>query len=661
MTTLVPLREVQRASGLTSRHIARMRRKLGTRPCPEGRRERNGRVQQVCPIDKLPVAWQKSLLEESPAIAPAAVERSAHATAEFRYRVIQPLLDNSTAAKVREAAAEQGIPERTLWRWISDYRQRGYNALAGKKRRDAGERRALTPEAIAWLRDSIREDGTAQLSAAELHRAYCEHVRWTKHRLARGESAGPLFPPVSRRTIYDWYSKDTSRSAKRLAQLGLKAFSDTEEPVSYRDYDSIGLLEYVVMDHRMLDIWSLVEDRKRGWRLIRPWVTAALDMRSRRWLAWTIIEVPSSDSIATVLKRVILDHGVPANVYWDNGKDFRCEWFEGPHQHHRRAPRIDGMRPAVGGVLGSLGIGVTHALPFRARSKNIEANFGRLSRMDRSLPVWCGNKPTARPDRFDRELLKAHRAWMESESPKRVFPTIDEVRDVYDEFFTELNHRPIDGPGMAAATPRGMEDVSPLAKWAELAPATKFTAADPQQVQFAFLRPLPRLITVEQSAISVKFGVKRFHYRLRGDTLGLMSLNGRQVEVRTDALDLETVAVYLDDGSQNRPFIGLADNAELRGMGTEDFLAEERERAAGRRMVRDHLERLPDLDDPYVGAVERSRRRSEMRGDTRRPPVHEVTLAQAMPLPVEVQRVAAAAVGDDGDDDGSFDQWGDVR
>ena len=78
-----------------------------------------------------------------------------------------------------------------------------------------------------------------------------------------------------------------------------------------------------------------MRDGKGVWKLGRPWITAAIDMWTRKWLAWFIVETPSSDSIAAVLKRVFLDHGLPEYCYWDNGRDFRSEWLEGRRTESR--------------------------------------------------------------------------------------------------------------------------------------------------------------------------------------------------------------------------------------------------------------------------------------------------------------------------------------
>jgi len=78
-------------------------------------------------------------------------------------------------------------------------------------------------------------------------------------------------------------------------------------------------------------------------------------MRTRKWVGWAIIESPSSDSIASVLKRVFLDWGVPEACLWDNGKDFRCEWLEGTHRKQGEGYRIGELAEGMRGVMGTLG------------------------------------------------------------------------------------------------------------------------------------------------------------------------------------------------------------------------------------------------------------------------------------------------------------------
>ena len=123
-------------------------------------------------------------------------------------------------------------------------------------------------------------------------------------------------PPVSYSTFRRWVLR-LPKPVLTLARKGREAFDNTEVPFSYRNYKSLKPLDWVVMDHRQLDIFAMFPDRsKRGWRLDRPWVTAAIDMRTRRWLSWVIVETPNSQSIATCLKRLLLEHGKPYAFYW---------------------------------------------------------------------------------------------------------------------------------------------------------------------------------------------------------------------------------------------------------------------------------------------------------------------------------------------------------
>ena len=112
---------------------------------------------------------------------------------------------------------------------------------------------------------------------------------------------------------------------------------------------------------------------------MRPWITAALDFRCRRWMAFVIVEVPSSDSIATVLKKTFIRHGLPRAVLIDNGRDFRCSYFEGKAETHRQAPATGEMKDGWPGIFESLGIRVHHAIVKNARSKIIEPAFRALA------------------------------------------------------------------------------------------------------------------------------------------------------------------------------------------------------------------------------------------------------------------------------------------
>ena len=433
------------------------------------------------------------------------------------------------------------------------------------------------------------------LSAREIYRAYIEEMGWRAAHAGKrlGEfdevkyykyldKSGKLaqsaqLPLVTYETVRTHLNK-IPKAVSVMGRDGETAFANTQEVISFRNLTAIKPLDYVVMDHRRLDFFCLMRAGRSGWKLARPWLTAALDMRTRKWLAWVIVENPSSDSIAAVLKRTFLDYGLPAALYWDNGKDFTCEWFEGKAHRSRKAARVGEMATAWRGVLETLGVRVHHAIVRRARSKIIEPNFGNTANFDKTLPWYCGHKPTARPERFH-ELLERHARWIRGEIAEPVFPTIEEVADVYNEFLNSLNEREHSGEGMRKVTATGHGWMCPNEAWERLSGQVEKRAVPPEVMQFCFAKR--RSLTVRNGEVRSTFGGRQFHYRMADSGLKLMAFNGCEAELAYDPLDLGTAALYV----QSR-FVGLANCVELRRMGEDAFVQDERDRRAARREVK---------------------------------------------------------------------------
>ena len=431
------------------------------------------------------------------------------------------------------------------------------------------------------------------LSVREIYRAYGEEKAWRASHASRplGEfeerkyfryldksgrlAASAQLPPASYETFRTWFNR-IPEVARVMARDGEEAFHNTQEILSFRNLTDIRPLDYVVMDHRRLDIFCLLRDRA-GWKLGRPWVTCAMDMRTRKWLAWVIVENPSSDSIAMVLKRSFLDHGLPVELYWDNGKDFRCTWLEGKTERERKAAPVGELGSAWRGVLETLGVRVRHAIVRRARSKIIEPNFLNTANFDRTLPWYCGHRPAARPERFD-ALLSQHERWMKGEAVEPAFPTIEQVAAIYDEFLESLNEREHSGEGMSKITPTGRGWLCPNEAWERLIGKVELRSVPADVIQFAFNKR--RTVTVRNGEIQTQFDKGKYHYRL-ADGVSLMAFNGREIQFGYDVLDLETIALYCDDR-----FIGLANCVDLRRMGEQAFVQDEKDRRASRREVK---------------------------------------------------------------------------
>jgi len=598
------------------------------------------------------------IVPERPGLALGPEEQ---AEAEQRYAVIEPLVNrinfaglwrehgDRTSAVIAALSAQHSVRPRTIYRWVALFEAGGISALASRGRSDRGKPKVVNSAALDFLiAAALPKNGAyGALSCREIYRAYNEEKEWRAAHIGRDltrpdrekysryvDESGKLaaraaLPKVSYETLRLWIAK-IPEPVRIMGRDGKEAFANTEI-LSFRDISALRPLDYVVMDHRRLDIFCLIRQRD-GWKLARPWLTAAIDMRTRKWLSWVIVENPSSDSIAAVLKRTFLDHGLPGALYWDNGKDFTCHWLEGRVERARKAAGVGELGAGWRGVLNTLGVRVHHAIVKRARAKIIEPNFVSVANFDKTLPWWCGHRPGARPERFD-EMIEQHEKWLRGEISDPAFPHIEEVARIYDEAFETLNERDHTGEGMEKITPTGRGWMCPNGAWEKFAPSVSRRELPEDVLAFAFAKR--RDLTVRNGEICATFGGVRFHYRM-GDAVRLMALNGREVQIGYDPLDLGTVALYRE-GS----FLGLAHNVELRRMGESAFIQDEKDRRATgreiRRFIADVHKQVPVPD--YRERAERRRAIAPARIEPRRPVV-------PASLPAAVTDAAAAAAED---------------
>ena len=497
---------------------------------------------------------------------------------------------------VQHLAEQHRRSARTVYRLLDCYqRAGGITGLVRKIRSDIGRSRALNSASVNFVIAAVlpRAGTYGEMSNADVWRLHEEERRWREQHAGKilgqadriqyagyVDAEGRLLPSAQLSTAsYPTFCRQIARIpevVKLMARRGDDAYRNAEL-ISFRDYQSLLPLDYVVMDHRVLDIFTMVKDRG-GWKLVRPWLTAAIDQRTRKWLGWCIVETPSSDSIAAVLKQVFVRYGLPKACYWDNGKDFTGHWLEGRRERRRPSAPADGLPKQWTGVLETLGIRVHHAIVKNARAKLIEPNFGRVADFDRTLPEACGNKPGSRPERFE-DMLRDHEAWLEGKRSSPPFRTIEQVAALYDMALEDLNERELQGEGMRKVTPTGMGWMCPNECWEILIPRVERRSVPEDVLQLCFAKR--RELMVRNAEVQVTFGGRPYHYRLTGNRTGLLGLDGKKVELAYDPLDLGRAAIYYG----NR-FIGLADCVALRRMGEDAFVEDEKDRRAARREVK---------------------------------------------------------------------------
>jgi len=96
-----------------------------------------------------------------------------------------------------------------------------------------------------------------------------------------------------------------------------KVFIDKCAPYIKRMYEDLESNDIWVADNHTFDV--MVE--KEG-KPIRVYLTAFMDVRSRKMVGWCVTDAPSSDATIYALKKGCEKFGVPRSIYTDNVREF---------------------------------------------------------------------------------------------------------------------------------------------------------------------------------------------------------------------------------------------------------------------------------------------------------------------------------------------------
>jgi putative transposase len=165
-----------------------------------------------------------------------------------------------------------------------------------------------------------------------------------------------------------------------------------------RDSSDIAAGELWVSDHAQVDVAVLGPDGK----IYFPWLTAWTDFKSTKYLGWDLhIEPPNSDHIFISFHRAAKRYGLPADIYIDNGKDYRSKDFAGG----RRKIRVEVDEKIAGSMVSMLGITSHFSLPYNAQTKNIEREFLKNKELfSKHLVGYRGGNIVERPEILAKEI-----------------------------------------------------------------------------------------------------------------------------------------------------------------------------------------------------------------------------------------------------------------
>jgi putative transposase len=395
----------------------------------------------------------------------------------------------------------RSLSRATLFNWQTRYRDEGLIGLIDAR----GVRLQSPPQADPFLEEVKR----LYLSPRQLKLTICCEIA----ALAAAESG--------------WEVRSYAKAKRFIAALpkavvllkrgGEEAYTNDAEPYLERDYSTLASNEQWCADHHQFDVIV-----SHGGKLLRPWLSAWMDMRSRYIVAWSIYHHdPNGDAVLASFRHGVLAHGLPGGVYLDNGKDFDSFALQGRTKKERWARRrirlgMDEQRAT--GIFASLEIKSKMCWAYHGQSKPIERFFGTL---EQHTPVWatyCGRSTAHKPEDLELQLDRGHA------------PALADLVAWFGDWLNNYHNTIHTGDSMNA-TPAAVYEQCLISK-----------RTAPAELLDELLLPRTKPVKVGQNGVTysgLRYG--QFDPALR-------SLLGREVVLAIDPKDVGHVRVYATDG-----------------------------------------------------------------------------------------------------------------
>lgn len=233
------------------------------------------------------------------------------------------------------------------------------------------------------------------------------------------------FPDIPTVSTFERKVKTIPKLAIIRWRDGDKAFNDAM-PSMLRSREDISSNDIWFSDHHLVDA-AVVNNRGK---VFRPWLTVFFDARASKVISF-IVRDKSAD--ATVIKQClrlgIEEYGIPKELYFDNGKDYREKSF------NKDFPLS---------ITRQLGIGQIYATPYHGQAKTVERFFGTLEdRFCKLLPTYLGKDAKQRPENMRVILDKL----------KDIAPTMEQFIEMLTEFIKDYNNTSSKGTDMNGKCP----------------------------------------------------------------------------------------------------------------------------------------------------------------------------------------------------------------
>ncbi len=410
---------------------------------------------------------------------------------------------NSRTQALAEFAAAKQIQIRTLYRWMSLYKEEGLIGLVDYRGRSKFRSERISPEAFELFKSMY-------LSQQQLSLKSCwQNIKYVNNQ----DSLGWKIPSLS--YMHRLADELIPLPVRVLHREGLAAYEAKCAPYIQKDPDSVEPGSVWVGDHSQFNCWVRHHNE---W--VRPWITAWQDMRSRAIVGIHISASPNQTTIMLAMKRAIEKYGPPDSVKIDNGKDYDSELFTGTTKERRKAVRkgyID--EHFVAGIYAMMNIGISFSIPYHPQSKAIERFFDTLDvQFTKTFDTYCGKDTQRKPEDLA-ELLKNERQIAEAYSLEQFAELVNSYIDVYNN---------------SAHSGAGMEQRTPL----EVLNTRQYTRTLQTGVLDLLMRVWSGEIVVGKNGVRFK-GIWYGQYDER-----LLMAQGQKVRVAYDPDDMRNVHIY---------------------------------------------------------------------------------------------------------------------
>lgn len=393
------------------------------------------------------------------------------------------------------------LTRRTLYRKWKDFSEKGDIALIDKRGKHGGHIRKLIQEMWDIFEHFFLDESQKSISLC---------MTLTTLEL---EKVNPALLPLPAADTFAREVKKIPIPYIEYFRHGDKNFIEKCAPYIKRMYDNLEPNDIWVADNHTFDI--MLYD---GAKVLRLYLTAFMDVRTRKMMGWCVTDRPCSDATIFALKKGIEKWGVPKMLYTDNGREFLFHDFGG--NGFRRKKISDGeVKPPT--ILKQLDIEFRTALPRNARAKGVERAFLTVKNtFSKLFEAYTGGNVLEKPERL-KTVVK------DTDKLKKVEEFIGFV-DAYLEGW--YNKQPHSGEGMNGRTP---DEV-----FAELLIEKRVVSET--QLNLMFMR-WSNPMKVGKNGVTLTFYEKKLQYF---DQNLWLNYFGKEVYVRYSPDDLSEVRVY---------------------------------------------------------------------------------------------------------------------